>query len=102
MTATRSTARAGGLQAGDALDKPAATAATSGITEESKTMSNTDHAAALHRARAILNHRDADAAPALALELVASSMPADAAVAALEKATAPADLINTAKAMGLA
>lgn len=91
MTATRSTARAGGLQAGDTLDK-----------EETKTMRNTDHAAALLRARTILNHRDADAAPALALELVASSMPTDAAVAALEKATAPADLINTAKAIGLA
>lgn len=57
---------------------------------------------ALQRARTILNHGDADAAPALALELVATGMPTDAALTALGKALSPTDLITTAKAMGLA
>ncbi|WP_203321762.1 hypothetical protein [Pseudoxanthomonas beigongshangi] len=56
----------------------------------------------MQRARTILNHRDADAAPALALELVATGMPTDAALTALGKALSPTDLIATAKAMGLA
>ena len=81
MTATRSTLQAGAMLAGQSLDAGAA---------------------ALQRARTILNHSAANQAPDLALQLVAGTMPTEAAVTALEKATVPADLIATAKAMGLA
>lgn len=81
MKATRSTLQAGAMQAGQSLDAGAA---------------------ALLRARTILNHAAANEAPALALQLVGGTMPTEAAVTALEKATAPTDLIATAKAMGLA
>jgi len=83
MNATRSTLQAGAMQAGQSLDAGAA---------------------ALQRARTIVNHPAAAQAPALALALVAGELPVESAVAALEKGAAPAgdELVNTAKAMGLA
>jgi len=81
MNATRSTLQAGAMQAGQSLDAGAA---------------------ALQRVRTILNHAAATEAPDLALQLAAGTMPTEAAVTALEKATVPTDLIATAKAMGLA
>ena len=62
----------------------------------------TTDAERLVRARSILADPNCDAAPALALELVAGDMPTEQAQAALLAATKPADMIATAKAMGLA
>ncbi len=62
----------------------------------------TTDAERLVRARSILNDPNADGAPALALELVAGDMPTAEAQAALLAATSPADMIATAKAIGLA